>query len=221
MDYELLKKIYGIGSFSGYSDDEISEMLEGFETAPSALTGFWKKCGNTKELFGHSNDNWIDLEFRRKYMWVKEQKDYYYLLNENQGVYQAAIRREDMSLPDPPVYVVETSRDNEVKEVGKAEESVSAFLMGMLLYEASLGLEFDCGDFIWYSEDDIAQIDALLQKYPYHVYNWYSERIDVYGMNDEALLFILQGDDPQGTYSARSEDALQKMDELIGEIGER
>ena len=52
-----------------------------------------------------------------------------------------------------------------------------------------------------------------------HVYNWYSERIDIYTMNEEALLFVMQGDEPNGTYAAKTEEALQKMEGVLGGIG--
>lgn len=51
--------------------------------------------------------------------------------------------------------------------------------------------------------------------------NWYSDRIDLYTKTDEEILFVMQGDSPNGTYSARTETAYQEIDRLIGGIGER
>lgn len=222
MDYELLRRLYNIDSFVGYNEDEIREMCKGFDLIPAALLEFWKKCGNTKALFTGSNDLWIDLEYRRNSNWIKtEEKDYYYLIDENQHCYQAGIKRADMALPNPPVYIVEPLQDGKIREVGKAEESLTEFLMGMLLYEAAMSagpFTYFYDDYIWYKEEDITRIDSLLQKYPYHVNDWYSERIDIYTMNEEALLFIMQGDEPNGTYCAKSEDALRKMGDLLGDI---
>ena len=224
IEYELLQKLYSIDTFVGYSDAEIQEMSEGFDEVPAVLMDFWKKCGKTAEFYKGTNDYWIDLEFHRNSKWLKcESKDYFYLLDENQHCYQMAIRREDMGLADPAVYVVEPLQDGTVREVGQAEESVSKFLMGMFLYEAALcagPFEYYYEDFIWYSEADIIKLEKLLTKQPYHIYNWYSDRIDIYTMNDEAVLYVMMTDEPQGTYAARSEAALQKMSELIGDIGE-
>ena len=224
IEYELLQKLYSIDTFAGYSDDEIKEMSEGFDEVPVALIEFWKKCGKSEELYKGTNDYWINLEFHRNSKWVNEDsKDYYYLLDENQHCYQMAIRREDMSLSDPPVYVVEPLQGGEVREVGQAEESISKFLMGMFLYEAALcagPFSYFNEDFIWYEEDDIQNLETLLTKQPYHIYNWYSDRIDIYTLHDDAVLYIMMADEPQGTYSAKSEAALQRMNELIGDIGE-
>lgn len=222
MDYALLQKIYNIKSFVGYTDEEIKELRAGFESIPHTLYEIWKKCGKTRELFDHSNDPWITLDFQRRYKWTRKVKGYFYILNENQGVYQVAIRRADMAEDDPPVYVVETDEDGTVNEIGQAESSLSAFMMGMLIYEAAIScFEFCAEDIIWYDDGDVEKIDGILNKYPYHVYNWYSDRIDLYTKTDEEILFVMQGDSPNGTYSARTETAYQEIDRLIGGIGER
>ena len=205
MDYALLQKIYNIKSFVGYTDEEIKELRAGFESIPHTLYEIWKKCGKTSELFDHSNDPWITLDFQRRYKWTRKTKGYFYILNENQGVYQ-----------------VETDEDGTVNEIGQAESSLSAFMMGMLIYEAAIScFEFCAEDIIWYDDGDIEKIDGILNKYPYHVYNWYSDRIDIYTKTDEEILFVMQGDSPNGTYSARTETAYKEIDRLIGGIGER
>lgn len=156
MDYALLQKIYNIKSFVGYTDEEIKELRAGFESIPHTLYEIWKKCGKTRELFDHSNDPWITLDFQRRYKWTRKVKGYFYILNENQGVYQVAIRRADMAEDDPPVYVVETDEDGTVNEIGQAESSLSAFMMGMLIYEAAIScFEFCAEDIIWYDDGDI------------------------------------------------------------------
>lgn len=92
----------------------------------------------------------------------------------------------------------------------------------MLIYEAGLSsFEYSAEDFVWYEEEDLEKIEELLIKYPYHIYNWYSDRIDLYTCSGEEILFILQGDTPNGTYSAKTEEAYQVMDNLIGNLGER
>ena len=89
-----------------------------------------------------------------------------------------------------------------------SDEDTALAQLYALIREACLYLNIE--------EDDIAKIDTRLQKLPYHVYNWYSDRIDIYTMNEEALLYIMQGDDRSGTYSAKTEKALKKMGEVIG-----
>lgn len=222
MDYELLKNLYDVEVFEGYSDSEIAELSEGWEEIPSSLLDVWTICGKTSKIFDCSNDPWINLNFIRKYNWTKKSKEYFYLLNENQGVFQVAIRKEDMSKSNPPVYVVETDKDGNVNEVGMAEESLTAFLMGMLIYEASISVfEYAAEDIIWYEDEELDQLEEVLTKYSYHVYNWYSDRIDLYTVSGDELLFVMVSDSSNGTYAAKTEEAYERIDELVGSIGER
>ena len=82
MDYELLKKLYDVEVFEGYSELEIAEMSEGWEAIPASLLDIWKTCGKTARIFDCSNDPWINLNFARMYNWTKNSKEYFYLLNE-------------------------------------------------------------------------------------------------------------------------------------------
>ena len=217
IDYDLLKNLYGIETFTGYTDEEISDMAEGFDALPAALCSFWKTCGNTEKLFSASNDPWIGLEFRRKYSWVKrDSKDYFFLLNENQGCFQIAVRRSDMKEDDPPVYVLEPSGTGTFREVGQAASCITEFLMGMLLYEAALcALPYPNEDILWYEPEDVEKIEKVLSILPYHIENWYSDRIDLYTLSGNEVLFIMKGDTPNGTYSANSKEAYDRFDELL------
>ena len=216
MDYELIKDLYGITTLTGYSDEEIAELTEGFDEVPAALQDFWKTCGNTRELFTGSNDPWMNLDYCRRYTWMRSCRDYFFLLNENQGVYQAAIRRSDMGQADPPVYVTEPTSDGAYKEVGQAAPSVTEFLMGMLLYEAALSaFRYSSEDIEWYEPEELAWIEEHFTKYPYHVDNWYCERIDLYTLTGDELLFIMQGDAPSGMYSARTQEAYDRIEKLM------
>ena len=49
MDYALLQKIYNIKSFVGYTDEEIKELKEEFESIPHTLYEIWKKCTLTHQ----------------------------------------------------------------------------------------------------------------------------------------------------------------------------
>lgn len=222
MDYDLLARLYNVQSFVGYTDDEIFELSKGYDAIPSALVDIWKFCRKTPGLFENNQDSWIDLNFRRKYTWVdNDTNEYFYLLNENQGVYQAAIRKEDLKDNNPIVYVVEDTQDNNIREVGKAADSVTDFFMGMLIYEAILAhFEYTSEDMYWYEPEEITTIDNLLVKVPYHIYNWFSDRIDFYTYSGEEYLFIFQGENPSGMYSAKTLDSYKKMKELIGNLGE-
>ena len=49
--------------------------------------------------------------------------------------------------------------------------------------------------------------------------NWYSDRIDFYTLTGDEVLYIMKGDSPNGTYSAKTKEAYVKLDGLIGKYG--
>ena len=221
MDYNLISKLYDITSLTGYSDEEIIELTAGFSEIPAALMSFWNKCGGTDKLFTSSNDPWVNLPWCRQYKYMQNPScGYYFLLDENQCVYRCGIRLEDMSIDDPPVYVVEPLPEGNLREVGLAASSVTEFIMGMLIYEAGMGaIPYIREDIICYSFENIKRIESLLKKLPYHIYNWYCDRIDFYTHSGNEVLFIMMSEDPNGTYSANSKDTYEKFNALVGNIG--
>ena len=72
----------------------------------------------------------------------------------------------------------------------------------------------------WYEPEEITTIDNLLVKVPYHIYNWFSDRIDFYTYSGEGYLFVFQGKNSSGMYSVKTLDSYKKMKELIGNLGE-
>ncbi|MBQ6230328.1 MAG: hypothetical protein IJJ74_04330 [Eubacterium sp.] len=221
MDYNLISKLYDIAALTGCSDEEITELTAGFSEIPAALMSFWKKCGGTDKLFTTSNDPWVNLPWCRQYKYMQDTScGYYFLLDENQCVYRCGIRLEDMSIDDPPVYVVEPLPEGNLREVGQAASSVTEFIMGMLIYEAGMGaIPYIREDIICYTFENIKQIESLLKKLPYHIYNWYCDRIDFYTHSGNEVLFIMMSEDPNGTYSANSKDTYEKFNALVGNIG--
>jgi len=222
MDYELLSKLYYITEFTGYSDEEISELTCGFDIVPSALISFWKKCGGTDKLFSASNDTWLNPAVCRRYKNMQDPScGYFFILDEVQCVYRCGIRTQDMSMDEPPVYVVEPMPDGSLREAGQASSSVSEFLMGMLVYEAGMGaVPYIREEIVCYTLEDISLIETLLSKLPYHVHCWYSDRLDFYTLTGNEVLFVMVSEDPNGTYAANSKDAYEKIHALIGDIGE-
>lgn len=222
MDYELLSRLYDIDELIGYSDEEISELTAGFTEVPSALLSFWKKCGGTDKLYASSNDPWVNLALCRRYKKIQDPGcGYFFLLDENQCVYRMGIRTEDMSLDDPPVYVVEPLPEGRLREVGQAAPFTTGFLMGMLLYEAGMGaVPYIREEILCYTQEDLVKIESRLTKLPYHINNWYCDRIDFFTLTGNEVLFVMTGEDPNGTYSANSEEAYRRIDALIGDIGE-
>ncbi len=99
---ELFRNLYGVDQPQGCTDGEIAAVKEIFGAIPAVVEDFWRTFGRTPQL-NYVQDTWILPEHYSKWTWPGESQ-YLILLNENQGVCRAGIRREDLSLPDPPVY---------------------------------------------------------------------------------------------------------------------
>lgn len=109
------------------------------------------------------------------------------MLNENQGVCQAGIRREELSQFDPPVYV--QTDDNEWV---LAAPSTSEFLMAMLAYEASFFMEFMPEEFYRITEGELETIQGKLEKLPYEVHNWlYDMKISLYANATDNIVAVM------------------------------
>lgn len=107
--WEMFKPLYAVDTLEGYTENEIVYLKELFGALPQVLEDYYRAAGRTK-AFHCVQDIWILPEHFQKWEWLWE-PEYLILLNENQGVCRAGIRREDLMLPDPPVYVTEDDKN--------------------------------------------------------------------------------------------------------------
>lgn len=215
MDYELIKKLYGIEQFQGCLVEDLDYMIKKFDEIPAQVIEIYNTIGGTQQL-NRVQDQWLFPDQYRKYNWMDDDvyKDYFILMNENQGVYQIVIKREDMTMDNPPVYVLDGSTI-----VGKCADSVTEFFMSMLIYQSVFAMEYSPQDFFWYSEEDMQVIRTKLTKLPYKLFNWYSELIEFYTNAQDNMLYIMS-DDNQGTYGAMTESSYDIIEAVLGELGE-
>lgn len=126
--WEMFEKLYAVEKFEGYTGKEIEFLVQIFGSLPKVLEDFYREAGRTKE-FHSVQDNWMLPEDFKRWEWLRK-SDHLILLNENQRVCSAGIRREDLKLPDPPVYFTEDDRNWIM-----CAPSVSEFLLAALAYE--------------------------------------------------------------------------------------
>ena len=161
----LIKQLYAVDTLEGYTEDEINLLKRKYGALPTTLEEFYRTAGRTVALF-RVQDTWITLEHREKWIWLQE-SSHYILLNENQGVCQAGIRRSDMILPDPPVYVTMDDTDWKL-----CAPTTSEFLAAALVYEAVFAFDHCSEDIYWLSEEDLSVVQSQLTKLPFALQNW-------------------------------------------------
>ena len=139
------------------------------------------------------------------------------ILNENQGVCQAGIRREDLTQPDPPVYVKTDDNDWVL-----SASSTSEFLMAMLGYQASFAMKYSFEEFYWITEMELATIQEKMDKLPYEIHNWiYDLEISLYSNAPDNIVAVTDcGGDLQILYGANSEEGYAKLMTVMEGIGE-
>ena len=93
--FDRLKQIYSVEEFCGYTDEDIDYIKGLFGNIPKALEEYYRKAGRT-EAFQRVQDTWLLPEHFKKWKWTQK-SDHMILLNENQGVCRAGIKREDLT----------------------------------------------------------------------------------------------------------------------------
>lgn len=215
IDYELIKKLYGIGELQGALAEDMNYLKEKYGKIPKQLVEFFEFAGETKEL-NCIQDEWLFPAKYRKYVWMDGDvyKDYFVLLNENQGVFQIVIKRDDMSKDNPPVYVLDGT-----KLIGKCTDTLTDFLMGMLIYQSVFAMKYTPEDFFWYTDEEMQVIRKTMTIMPYKLQNWYSDTIEFYCNAEDNMLYVMS-DGNQGTYGAMTSLSYQKIQAVLGEMGE-
>ena len=215
IDYELIRKLYGIGELQGTLAEDMNYLKEKYGKIPKQLEEFFEFAGETKEL-NCIQDEWLFPAKYRKYAWMDSDmyKEYFVLLNENQGVFQIVIKRDDMIKDNPPVYVLDGT-----KLIGKCTDTLTDFLMGMLIYQSVFAMKYSPEDFFWYTDEEMQVIRKTMTVMPYKLQNWYSDTIEFYSNAEDNMLYVMS-DGNQGTYGAMTSSSYQKIQAVLGEMGE-
>ena len=216
--YELIKNLYGTDELDGYSDEDIAFLKEMFGSLPEVLEDYYRKAGRT-EILKHLQDEWILPEHYQNRNWLKQEKDFYILMNENQGVFQFGIRREDMNKSNPPVYYIE----NEL--TAKYCDTLSEFLLCQSAYQAVFTFEYSSEEFYGITEDELKIVEENLQKYPFELKNNeqdYPFNMSFYYNASDNLYVVMKynEDDMQVLYGAVSEKSFDKLEKVVGNLGE-
>ena len=216
--YELIKNLYGIDELAGYSDEDIAFLKERFGNLPEVLEDYYRKAGMTEAL-RHLQDEWILPEHYKNHNWLKEEKDFYILMNENQGVFQLGIRREDMNESNPPVYYIDG------ESIIKYCDTLSEFLFCQSAYQSVFTFEYSPEEFYSITEDELKTVEQSLNKYPFELKNDeqdYPFNMSFYYNASDNLYVVMKynEDDMQVLYGAVTEKSFDKLEKVVGNLGE-
>ena len=213
----LVRDLYGVDRPQGCTDEEIAAMKERFGALPAVVEDFWRTFGRTKEL-NQCQDTWLLPEDYQKWGWLTE-SDHLFLFCENQGVCRSGIRREDLALPDPPVYT--QMEDDDPWEL--SAPTVSEFLEAALTYEAVWRLEYSPKDyfFYWLTDEELETVRTKLTQRPVTLRNWMEYELAFYSNRPDNLVVVMDvGGQYQCFYGGATEESYAALMEVMEGLGE-
>ena len=213
----LVRDLYGVDRPQGCTEAEIAAVRERFGVLPAVVEDFWRTFGHTKRL-NYVQDDWIFPEQYSKWKWL-EDCDALILLNENQGVCRAGIRREDLALPDPPVYTQTEDDDHWLLSASTASE----FLEAALTYEAVWQLEHTPEDcfFYWLTDEELEAVQTKLARRPVVLKNWMDYELTFYSSRPDNLVVVMDvGGQYQTMYGASTRESCDALMEVMEGLGE-
>lgn len=215
--FDLIKGLYQVDSLQGYSEYEIERMKNEFGCLPQVLENFFREAGRT-EAFHHVQDVWVRPEdFRDQEQLLKS--DYLILLNENQGVCCAGIKKSDLEISNPPVY---SSLD--CSNWVLCAPTLSEFLVAALVYEAVFMMAYSPEEFYQITDEELRFMESRLMKYSFELKNWIGDiHISFYCNSLDNLVVLMDCGGENGLqilYGASSEKSYAKLMEVMKGVGE-
>lgn len=211
---EIMRTLYGIDQPQGCTDDEINAIKGIFGALPAMVENFWRTFGRTPRL-NYVQDTWILPEHYAKWTWLTDY-DFLILLNESQSCCHAGIRREDLSFPDPPVYI---TNDNGPWEL--SSPTTSEFLEAALLYEGVWQMEYIPEEFYWLTAEELTEVQAKLTRLPSTLHKWFDMEITFYQNCPDNLVVIMDvGDQYQCLFGAATEESYLELMDVMEGLGE-
>lgn len=208
--YAGILELFGVTEQVGYSAEEIAGVKAEVGALPLELERFYLLCGASPELHGLQDELILPNRYKSHL-----NPEFIVFFNENQGVCQAAVKKSDAQLPDPPVY---TSSENGEWKLSAAH--ISDFLVAMFGYQASICLEFNPEEFYFITSEEKAKIEKLfprLGSFDNWLYDW---RVTVYGENGGRVALMENGGDIQMSFAANNKREFERMSGLLEGIGE-
>ena len=216
-NFKIISDLFSISQPKGYNAGELSEAGKIFGSIPGVLKEFYLNYGKCEELQG-LQDKLVLPDMIKIFL----EYDYMIFFNENQGVCQAGIHKDDLELENPPVYVNDVI-DGELKWY-KSADSIEEFLTAMYGYQASICLEYYPEGFFWVDSKEIKYIEEYFKKQKQSLDYWLSCKIELYGNDNNSRIAIMKNvlyeDSIQMNYASNNKNDFDKLESVLKNIGE-
>lgn len=209
-DFNYIKTLFNIKENDGFTDEELQNIRKISPNIPQVLYDYYFQLGKIVKL----NQTQDTLLLPKQVQWSKNE-DYLIFYAENQWACLWAIRKDDLTKGNPPVYM---SKDEETWE--KEFETLTDFFNAMANLQAVFGLDYTSEDFLFINEEELEFIRQNFQKKPFTFSKWIG--IDFYGNADSDVIAIFNnGTYYDMCYAAVNEEYFKEIDSRIGNLGEK
>lgn len=209
-DFNYIKTLFNIQENDGFTDEELQNIRKISPNIPKVLYDYYFQLGKIVQL----NQTQDTLLLPKQVQWSKNE-DYLIFYAENQWACLWAIRKEDLTEENPPVYM---SKDEATWE--KEFNTLTDFFNTMANLQAVFGLDYTSEDFLFINEEELEFIRQNFQKKPYTFSKWIG--IDFYGNSDSDVIAVFNnGTYYDMCYASANEEHFKEIDSRIGNLGEK
>lgn len=206
-DFSIIKQLFGITEPNGFVENEMQVVKDIFGDLPKVFIDYYAELGKIESL-NHTQDSLIIPERFQYY----KQNEYLIFYTENQHACVWGIHKDDLSIPNPQVYM---SYDQE--EWSLETKTLTEFFTAMAFLQAGFALEFPGNTFYEIEQQDL---DFIVKNYSDKTVSFqqWLEGIKFYGNHHDEIIIITGGS--QMFYAANSKEHFTEMDEVLSKLGE-
>ncbi|MFB9078581.1 hypothetical protein ACFFLS_15220 [Flavobacterium procerum] len=205
-DFSTIKKLFGITEPNGFSEDEIQIIKDIFGDLPKAFIDYYSELGKIENL----NNTQDSLNKPDQFQYFKH-NDYLIFYAENQRVCVWGIHKDDLSKPNPPVYM---SYDE--KDWKQETETLTDFFEAMAFLQAGFALEYTAECFYEIEDKDLKVIVEKYKNKGVSFAQW-AEGISFYGNHDDEVIIVMSNE--QLFYSSANAEHFDELDKVLSKLG--
>ena len=212
-DYQNICELFQLTRPEPLPEEQIQQIQALFGTIPEALLAYYRLCGGCQSM-NATQDALLTPDGRYLHYRIQNFKyeEYCAFYVENQCCFIWAIKKEDLTKSNPPVY--ETQDDENWYQVCS---SVSEFLISQAYVQRTFSFTYSCEEFYMITQE---QADLLAEKFPpadadSELYTG----VKFFQPYEDALIMLIKDDEEFSClWSSEAEQHFEKMTEQICEI---
>lgn len=206
-DFSAIRQLYHIDDNYGFSDDDILAYKKVCENLPNVLLDYYQQLGNCE--FNHAIDCMLTLD---EIYW-DDGDEIVIFYQESEGVCDWGIALDDLTFDDALVFR-QFDGDGWQQTI-----EIKDFLIAMAHWQAIFSLPFKSEKFLKLNADNFKMLEQNFAKKPFYLPH--ESDIYFYGNQPDDVISVEKTNDGYWiNYASFDEQQFEKLDELLGKLGE-